>query len=145
MDEEEQRVWKLAEEQRKKNIGSYGEGGVREAQAQRQAKEAQERFQDGAIISQTSSIERIWHRFVSLLGFISTLFAHLPPGYQVPRRTKGRHAQRGGQQNRLINVYGPLRFGRRNIIVAVNDCGPISLLRCVEDQFEQWRIAEIQR
>ncbi|PWN32299.1 uncharacterized protein FA14DRAFT_127159 [Meira miltonrushii] len=145
MDEEEQRVWKMAEEQRKRNNESYGKGAVRKAQALKQAKEAQEQGHDGVITSQISSIERIWHRFVSLLGFISTLFAHLPPGYQVPRRTKGRHAQRGGQQNRLVNVYGPLKSGRRNIIVAVNDCGTTSLLRFGEAEFERWRIAGTER
>lgn len=145
MDEEEQRVWKMAEEQRKRNNESYGKGAVRKAQALKQAKEAQEKGQDCAALGQVSSIGKIWQRFVGLLGFISTLFAHLPPGYQVPRRTKGRHAQRGGQQTRLVNVYGPLKSGRRNIIVAVNDCGTTSLLRFGEAEFERWRIAGTQR
>ncbi|MCO5565399.1 hypothetical protein L7F22_019072 [Adiantum nelumboides] len=149
MDEEEQRVWKMAEEQRKRNNESYGRGAVRKAQAlkQQQAKEAQEKEHDdiNAPAQITSSIEKIWQKFVRLLGFISTFFAHLPPGYQVPRRTKGRYNHRSGHQNRLVNVYGPLKSGRRNIIVAVNDCGTTSLLRFGEAEFERWRIAGTQR
>lgn len=145
MDEEDRRVWKMAEEQRKRNNESYGKGAVRKAQALKQAKEEQEKGQIGTQHTQFRSVEKLWQRFIDLLHFLSTFFAHLPPGFQVRKKAKGRHAQGLGQQTRLVNVYGPLKAGRRNIIVAVNDCGTTSLLRFGEAEFDRWRIAGTQR
>jgi hypothetical protein len=89
-------------------------------------------------------------RLAPYLYVVHRLFAHLPPGCTLRKSSTGRGAggrrtANGGQGRSGINVYTPLKQGRRNVIVAVNDCGTTSLLRFGEADFERWRIAGTQR
>lgn len=142
MDEDEQRIWKKAEEQKKRNDESYGRGAVRKRQAaEREAKAAQKGGKDLEVQKGKTTMQRAWRRLVGLLIYVARFFAHLPPGC-TPTRGKGRKGdwQRTGRTSG-VNVYGPLKAGRRNVIVAVNDCGTTSLLRFGEAEFARWRIA----
>lgn len=169
MSEEERRVWERAQEEKRRNDESYGRGAVRKMKATKAAETAAAAAQADAAARQrrsanstlasalhSDSVRRIAHllkgpfqRILSLLTYLSRFFAHLPPGCAVSAKRghyakvsrSQRHNGAGINGSRPVNVYGPLKAGRRNVIVAVNDCGTTSLLRFGEAEFARWRLA----
>jgi hypothetical protein len=152
MDEEGQREWKRAQEEKKRNDESYGKGAIKKAKA---TKAAAEKAKWNAKLSQQSllasgkaRLQALLKRFLATLYFINNLFTMLPPGCAstyTPRRRFNPSWQQNSTKPRPINVFPLLKSGRRNVIVAVNDCGTTSLIRFGEAEFDRWRLAGTDR
>jgi tRNA-splicing endonuclease subunit Sen54 len=149
LSEEEQSALRRAQEEKKRNDESYGRGAVRKMKATKAAEASGKKPSDakrsplhGRSWMSTSSLLLAINRFVRMLTFLGQFFAHLPPGCA----DKAFGAARGRLDGKFsgkrpVNVYVPLKVGRRNVIVAVNDCGTTSLLRFGESEFARWRLA----
>lgn len=131
MDEADLRAWQRSEEERKRNDESYGKGAVRKLKAAKTLKEGNS--QERTLDKSHSRLLAPLRRLMLLLNWVARLCAHLPPGCTRTSFTP--------RNRRSVNIYGPLKNGRRNVIVAVNDCGTTSLLRFGEAEFARWRLA----
>lgn len=160
-EEEDEEEKKRAAMQKKRNDESYGRGAVKKMAAAAEAKRkkaiaersttapasAEEptknaRADPGILATARDALRA---RLFRLLRLLTTIFSLLPPGarpvassYRRPGYGAGR---RPGGGPRSPNVFPPLKAGRRNVIVAVNDCGTTSLLRFGESEFHQWKLA----
>lgn len=148
MDEEEQREWKRAQEEKKRNDESYGKGAVKKAKATKAAAEKEKwelkKAQRGIFAYSKAGLHTLMKRLVLLLRFINHWYTLLPPGCTsagMPRRFNKSQEYRP----RPANVFPPLKAGRRNVIVAINDCGTSSLIRFGEAEFDKWRLAGSSR
>jgi tRNA-splicing endonuclease subunit Sen54 len=142
MDEGEQKEWKRAQEEKKRNDESYGRGAVKKLKAEKAASDklrSQAKLTDQSIMQKSRSyLMVLYRRITSYARFITHCFTLLPPGCAsvTPARRPFNPAK-----GRPVNVFPPLKMGRRSVIVAVNDCGTTSLLRFGESQFDRWRLA----
>ncbi|UZJ57117.1 hypothetical protein CBS101457_006437 [Exobasidium rhododendri] len=144
MDEEEQRDWKRSQEEKKRNDESYGKGAVKKQKATKAAAEMERQLlkqsQQSVLQQSRTNLQAYWKRFLYLLQYINHCYTLLPPGCTstgAPRR----YNKIQGSKVRPVNVFPPLKTGRRNVIVAINDCGTSSLIRFGEAEFDKWRLA----
>jgi tRNA-splicing endonuclease subunit Sen54 len=144
MEEEEQREWKRAQEEKKRNDESYGKGAVKKqkatiAAADREKRRLKESQQD--LFPRTKAkLESAMRKLLLLLRFINHWYTLLPPGCTSAGMPTSLNKTKGARP-RPLNVFPPLKAGRRSVIVAINDCGTSSLLRFGEAEFERWRLA----
>lgn len=141
LDENQKREWTRAQEEKKRNDESYGKGAVKKLKAEKAAfertKRDLERSRIGLSDDMNFRLRSLYHRFLHLIYFINHCFTLLPPGCASINKP-----QRGSNSRpRPTNIFIPLKAGRRNVIVAVNDCGTTSLLRFGEAEFERWKLA----
>lgn len=144
MDEEEQREWKRAHEERKRNDESYGRGAVKKLKANKAAadKERRDQLQSeySLLMRVRTKVLQMVQRLAMLLRLLNHCYTLLPPGCSSSTLPK-RFGQASNARPRAVNVFPPLKAGRRNVIVAVNDCGTTSLVRFGEAEFSRWRLA----
>jgi tRNA-splicing endonuclease subunit Sen54 len=144
MDEGEQREWKRAQEEKKRNDESYGRGAVKKLKADKAASDKlrlEARESDRSLLQQSrAQMIVLSRRIVSFVQSVNHCFTLLPPGC-ASTASHRRTLYPSTSRPRPINVFPPLKAGRKSVIVAVNDCGTTSLLRFGESEFDRWRLA----
>lgn len=148
LDEDEQKEWRRALEEKRRNDESYGRGAVKKHKATKAATDKARWEQSQLQLNWKESLRAklyiLLRHLMYLAQSINHVFSLLPPGCASPGPAK-RISYSGTPRQKPFNVFPPLKAGRKNVIVAVNDCGTTSLLRFGESDFNRWRLAGSSR
>jgi tRNA-splicing endonuclease subunit Sen54 len=80
----------------------------------------------------------------ALVRMMARLFSHAPPGCFVPSHTTTKNkfgAKKNAQPYKTMNVFPPLKAGRRSVVLAIVDGSITTLLRFGESEFAKYKLS----